>query len=323
MARKKIMKSQQAEVATLDPETHSHGSGDASVSQESGSADWAGEEPAPESGESAAVEPVDEEAVTDTRAWLKGLLEAVLFVSERPLTLKELARAVKVDKKRTEELLQELRREHEPRGIRIDEVAGGFAFRSSPAYTGYVRNFLAQRPVRLSRAQLETLAIVAYRQPITRPEIDEIRGVDSGPVLKGLLERDVIRILGKKDEPGRPMLYGTTQAFLELFSMTSLRDLPTLKEFTELSDDSRRLFERETGEEAPEGPLEPDAPASTEVDVDEGSDVATASPEDRHEEGDGEDEAEDDEDRAEDDEEDDEEEDDEDDEDEDDPDVAG
>jgi segregation and condensation protein B len=201
-------------------------------------------------------ERASEEPVADTSTWLKGLLEAVLFVSDRPLTVKELARAARIDKKRTEELLAELRTEIERRGIRIDEVAGGYAFRSNPIYAAHVRHFLAQRPVRLSRAQLETLSIVAYRQPITRPEIDEIRGVDSGPVLKGLLERDLIKILGKKDEPGRPMLYGTTQAFLELFSMQSLRDLPTLKEFTELSEDSRRAFERETGEEAPEGPVD-------------------------------------------------------------------
>jgi segregation and condensation protein B len=102
--------------------------------------------------------------------------------------------------------------------------------------------------VRLSRAQVETLAILAYRQPVTRPEIDDIRGVDSGPVLKVLLERDLVRILGKKDEPGRPMIYGTTTAFLEFFGLKSLKDLPTLREFTELSEDSRRVAERELGD---------------------------------------------------------------------------
>src|SRR5829696_736959 len=105
----------------------------------------------------------------------------------------------------------------------------------------------------MSRAQVETLAIVAYRQPITRPEIDDVRGVDSGPVLKTLLERDLVRILGKKDEPGRPMLYGTTAQFLEFFGLRALSDLPTLREFTELSDESRRTYERELGEEPPEG----------------------------------------------------------------------
>jgi hypothetical protein len=115
-------------------------------------------------------------------------------------------------------------------------------------YAERVRQYLSLRPVRLSRAQLETLAIVAYRQPITRPEIDDIRGVDAGPVLKGLLERDLVRIIGKKDEPGRPMLYGTTPSFLEAFSLKSLRDLPTLREYTELSEESRQTFESELGE---------------------------------------------------------------------------
>jgi len=198
---------------------------------------------------------VDESRVDDTGAYLKGLLEALLFVSDHPLEIKDLARAAKIDKKRTEELVHELRAEYQNRGIRLDEVGDGYAFRSNPTYSDYVRGYLSLRPVRLSRAQMETLAIVAYRQPITRPEIDDIRGVDAGPVLKGLLERDLIRIIGKKDEPGRPMLYGTTQTFLQVFSLKSLRDLPTLREFTELNDESRKTFEEELGEEAPQGPI--------------------------------------------------------------------
>ena len=104
----------------------------------------------------------------------------------------------------------------------------------------------------MSRAQLETLAIVAYRQPVTRPEVDEVRGVDSGAALKSLLERNLVRILGKKDEPGRPMIYGTTPQFLEFFGLRALNELPTLREFTELTDDSRRTYEREMGEDPPE-----------------------------------------------------------------------
>ncbi|HEV8246720.1 MAG TPA: SMC-Scp complex subunit ScpB, partial [Polyangiaceae bacterium] len=213
-----------------------------------------------------------DESVEDTGAFLKGLVEALIFVSDRPLELKELARAARIDRKRAAELVEELRAEYASRGIRLDEVSGGYAFRSGPAYANYVRNFLSLRPIRLSRAQLETLSIVAYRQPITRPEIDDIRGVDCGPVLKGLLERDLIRIIGKKDEPGRPMLYGTTQSFLETFSLKSLRDLPTLREFTELSDESREVFASETGEEAPEGPL----PSDEEGPASEGADGTPA-----------------------------------------------
>src|SRR6185436_6507593 len=138
-----------------------------------------------------------------------------------------------------------LKSDFQTRGIQLDEVAGGWIFRTHPIYAPFVRDLTKQRPVRLSRAQIETLAILGYRQPITRPEIDEIRGVDCGPVLKTLLERDLVKILGKKDEPGRPILYGTTQSFLEFFGLKSLKDLPTLKEFTELSEDSRRVVEKE------------------------------------------------------------------------------
>jgi segregation and condensation protein B len=127
-------------------------------------------------------------------------------------------------------------------------VAGGWVFRTSPQYAPFVRDLTKQKPVRLTRAQVETLAIIAYRQPITRPEVDDVRGVDSGPVLKLLLERDLVRILGKRDEPGRPIIYGTTGQFLEFFGLKSLKDLPTLREFTELSDESRADYEGELGE---------------------------------------------------------------------------
>lgn len=198
----------------------------------------------------------DESEVEDTEHYLKGLVESLLFSSDKPQTARDIARAAKIDKGRVQELIEVLVEETKDRGVRLVEVSEGYAFRTNPAYSSYVREYLAQRPVRLSRAQLETLAIVAYRQPITRPEVDDIRGVDSGAVLKTLLERELVRILGKKDEPGRPMIYGTTPGFLDLFSLKSLRDLPTLREFTELSEDSRAKFEMEIGEPAPEGPIE-------------------------------------------------------------------
>jgi segregation and condensation protein B len=117
-----------------------------------------------------------------------------------------------------------------------------------------VQQLIAGRPVRLSRAQLETLAIVAYRQPITRPEIDEIRGVDSGGTLKVLLDRQLIRALGKKEEVGRPVLYGTTKEFLDFFSLGDLRELPTLREYSELTDESRSVMKK-MGLDAPDSPL--------------------------------------------------------------------
>lgn len=187
----------------------------------------------------------------ENRRYLKGIIEALLFASDKPLTGRELARAARIDKKRTLQLLVELRKEYKHRGVNIVEVSGGYVLRSNPLYGAFVQKALALRPVKLSRAQLETLAIIAYRQPITRPEIDDIRGVDSGQVLKGLADRDLIKMLGKKDEAGRPMLYGTTQAFLELFSLDSLKGLPSLREFTELSEDSREKFASVTGETIP------------------------------------------------------------------------
>ncbi len=183
-----------------------------------------------------------------SRAHLKGLLEALIFVSDHPIKANDLAKTAAASSKLVRELLVELKAEYDSRGVQLDEVAGAWIFRSNVAYAPFVRDLAKQKPVRLSRAQVETLAILAYRQPITRPEIDDIRGVDCGPVLKVLLERDLVRILGRKDEPGRPMLYGTTSIFLEFFGLKSLKDLPTLREFTELSEDSRRVVERELGD---------------------------------------------------------------------------
>ena len=182
------------------------------------------------------------------RRHLRGLLEALVFASDSPITPKELAKLASAPQKQVRELLGELQNDYSTRGMHLDEVAGGWVFRTSAQYAPFVRDLTKQKPVRLTRAQVETLAIIAYRQPITRPEVDDVRGVDSGPVLKLLLERDLVRILGKRDEPGRPIIYGTTGHFLEFFGLKSLKDLPTLREFTELSDESRADYEDELGE---------------------------------------------------------------------------
>ena len=182
------------------------------------------------------------------RKHLRGLLEALVFASDSPITPKELGKLASAPQKQVKELLAELKIDYATRGMHLDEVAGGWVFRTSPQYAPFVRDLTKQKPVRLTRAQVETLAIIAYRQPITRPEIDDVRGVDSGPVLKLLLERDLVRILGKRDEPGRPLIYGSTGHFLEFFGLKSLKDLPTLREFTELSDESREAFEDELSE---------------------------------------------------------------------------
>jgi segregation and condensation protein B len=121
--------------------------------------------------------------------------------------------------------------------VQVIEVAGGWHLRTNPANVAWVSRLVAGRPQRLTRAMLETLSIVAYRQPITRPEIDDVRGVDCGPVLKTLLDRGLVRMIGKKEEAGRPILYGTTPEFLRIFSLKDLGELPTLREFHELGAD--------------------------------------------------------------------------------------
>jgi segregation and condensation protein B len=207
------------------------------------------------------------EAARDlTRDHLRGLLEALIFATDKPITSSELARLASAPTKQVKLILAELKQSYAPRGFVLDEVAGGWLFRTNVQFAPFVRELTSERPVRLTRAQVETLAIVAYRQPITRPEVDEIRGVDSGATLKLLLERDLVRILGKKDEPGRPMLYGTSGQFLEFFGLKSLKDLPTLREFTELSDESRRVAEATLGDVLPSAAdpaLPPSAPPPT------------------------------------------------------------
>jgi len=193
--------------------------------------------------------PSDEHAARDpdrsevVRNHLCGLLEAVLFLNAEPISLAKLCQIAQADKAIVIELLGELRSFYQTRGIQLQEVAGGWLFRTSPIYGSFLREMTGEKPVKLTRAQLETLAIVAYRQPVTRPEVDDIRGVDSGPMLKTLLERELLRILGKKEEAGRPILYGTSSQFLSFFGLNSLKDLPTLKEFTELTDESREAVE--------------------------------------------------------------------------------
>ena len=220
-------------------------------------------EPAAKSDELWTPEETEPPAVTVpaadlSRAHLKGLIEALVFVADQPLSLQDIAKAAgRADRKLVRALADELRQDYARRGIHLEEVAGGLIFRTNPAYAPFIRDAVAKKPVRMTRAQLETLAIIAYRQPLTRPEVDDVRGVDSGPVMRMLLERGLIKILGKKDEPGRPLLYGTTPTFLEFFGLKALKDLPSLREFTELNDDSRRAYEREMGD-APDAPTDPD-----------------------------------------------------------------
>ncbi len=198
---------------------------------------------------------------------LRDLVEALIFASDKPVTLARLRQLTRVsDVRRLEAALAELSVTYAERGISLQTVSGGYQFRTNTRFSAWVQQLIAGRPVRLSRAQLETLAIIAYRQPITRPEIDEIRGVDSSGTLKVLIERSLIRILGKKEEVGRPMLYGTTKEFLDFFSLSDLRELPTLREYSELTAESRQVMSDRLG-------IDPDAePAAIEP---EPADAAT------------------------------------------------
>jgi len=182
---------------------------------------------------------------------IRTVVETLLFLTERPLTVEELRQASGVELPVLEKALDKLSGHYRegPCGIVLHEVAGGWQLRSSPDNSDFARRFLKVKPQRLTRAALETLAIIAYRQPVTRPEVEEIRSVDCGAVVKALLERRLIKILGKKEEPGRPILYGTTKEFLEFFALKDLASLPTLREFHELSVEHREIVEKQA--EAP------------------------------------------------------------------------
>jgi len=184
---------------------------------------------------------------------VRTVLETLLFLAERPLSREDLRQVTGLEPERIARALDQLSGQYREglSGIVLHEVAGGWQLRTSPLNAGFARRFLRVKPQRLTRAALETLAIVSYRQPVTRPEIEEVRGVDCGAVLKALLERKLVKILGKKEEPGRPILYGTTREFLEFFALKDLASLPTLREFHELSEEHREIVEKEASEPQP------------------------------------------------------------------------
>lgn len=184
---------------------------------------------------------------------LVSLVESLLFASNRPMTVKQIRRILREPTVRQVQLaLKGLFKVTRGRGVILGQVAGGFRLQTHPANAKWVQKMLAGRPARLSRSQLEALAVVAYRQPITKAEVDHVRGVDCGAVLRVLLERDLVKIVGRKEEPGRPHLYGTTVDFLEFFNLRSLRDMPDLHEFRELTEDSRAELRERYGEDAEE-----------------------------------------------------------------------
>ncbi len=164
---------------------------------------------------------------------LKNIIESILFVADKPLTLAAIKNTLDfAGTKDIRESLKALADEYNTRGggFYLSEIAGGWQIRSRPEYRQWIARMIQTSPRRLSKAALETLAIVAWNEPVIRSEIEQIRGVDSGGVLRVLMERKLIRILGRREIPGRPLIYATTKFFLETFDLNTIKDLPTLKE---------------------------------------------------------------------------------------------
>ena len=173
---------------------------------------------------------------------LQPIVEALVFASGEPLAAREIAELVAgCTAAEATATLEVLAKGLEGRGVRLVEVAGGWQLRTAPEHHQVVRQLFKERPYRLTRAATETLTIIAYRQPVTKAEIEAVRGVDSSGVLENLVEKRLARIAGRRDGPGRPLLYATTPEFLELFGLKDLRALPTL---AELGDDFERMAEQ-------------------------------------------------------------------------------
>ena len=199
---------------------------------------------------------------------LKHIIESLVFVSGNPLSIEQIKAVIpEPDTKEIKQCLLDLIQEYEERrgGFYLRHVAGAYQFRSRPEYRDYITKLVQANPLRLSKAALETLAIIAYKQPVIRSDIEHIRGVDCGGIIRTLMEHKLIRVLGRKDIPGRPLIYSTTRRFLELFDLSSLRDLPTLKEI--------EAFEREpmeTSDLIPEKVSESGSTDNQKLDTDNG-----------------------------------------------------
>ncbi|MBI2027928.1 MAG: SMC-Scp complex subunit ScpB, partial [Deltaproteobacteria bacterium] len=170
---------------------------------------------------------------------LKHIIEALVLTSTSPLPISKLKKILEEKHQMTQQyltsLINEIKKEcEETRGIVLVEVAGGLQFRTKPHLLEWLKKLDEFSPIKMTRALVETMAIIAYKQPLTKAEVEDIRGVDSSYAVKSLLEGNFIKISGRKEDVGRPLLYTTTDHFLEFFSLNSLRDLPSLKEFAEI-----------------------------------------------------------------------------------------
>ncbi|MBV9266865.1 MAG: SMC-Scp complex subunit ScpB [Acidobacteriaceae bacterium] len=212
----------------------------------------------------ASASPVDEDAS------LKAIIEAAIYVTDEPLSAQQIATAIEHPLEKVTAILERLVKEYSApdRGLSVRELAGGYKMSTKPEHHEAIRLFVKklQPPVKLSLAALETLAVIAYKQPITAPEIMDIRGVQGAGVLKTLLDRKLIATAGRKNVVGKPMMYKTTREFLIHFGLSSLTELPTLKEFEELGRLALADSEELAGPSEPQpampesAPLAPDAP---------------------------------------------------------------
>jgi segregation and condensation protein B len=227
--------------------------------------------------------------MTMNPAELKGALEAIIYAADEPATLDQIANAVGEEKQAVRAALDEMIASHagEDRGIEIRAVAGGYKFYTKPQHHDVVRRFIKslRPPLRLTMPALETLAVISYRQPVTVPEIQEIRGVNVSGVIKTLLEKRLITTAGRKTVIGRPILYRTSKEFLMRFGLSDLDELPSLKEFEQLaraalgSDDGIAPIEPETETlDATDAPDAGDTAPAAAAPPNEGSEFPKPSP---------------------------------------------
>ena len=210
------------------------------------------------------------------REELKAVIENVLFAADQPVSMGQLQGlfAETTEKAALKSALDELVREYQSRNLQLMEVAEGYQLMTRHDYSDWVRKFMKlDKTAKLSQPSLDTLAIIAYKQPLTKAEVEEIRGVDSSGVVRTLLEKKVIAPSGRKKVPGRPIMYRTTRKFLEYFGLMDLKDLPTLEDFKEselaedqdqsdqisLTFDDQALPGNAEGEAQPAEPSDPDA----------------------------------------------------------------
>jgi segregation and condensation protein B len=210
---------------------------------------------------------------------LKGIIEALIFASPEPVTLKAIVKLLDTEpKEEVEAALAALRQDYDrPGGLQVVEVAGGYQIVTRPEFHEWVRRLFHERTTqKLSVASLETLAVIAYRQPVTAPEIAEIRGVNTAGVLGTLVDRKLIKIVGRKQVVGRPFMYGTTREFLERFGLNDIVDLPKVEDMSELMG-----FDIPLGEPTPQNALPFDADLSASAEgYGETSDVPSDAPAD-------------------------------------------